>query len=82
MTGFGSGDVAREEEGPPLDDADAAPPDMRKGTHERLGASTGVAFGAGTGSGGESRRARESRCRLDAWESATGSVTGRRMHLV
>lgn len=67
MTGIGSGDAARELEGLPFDDA---PPFMRNGTQERLGASTGVTFGAGTGSGGVSRREREreSRCRLDAWE--------------
>ena len=65
MTGIGSGDAARE--GLPLDEA---PPFMRNGTQERLGASTGVAFGAGTGSGGVSRRGREreSRRRLDPWE--------------
>ena len=46
------------------------PPFMRNGTQERLGASTGVTFDAGTGSGGVSRRnrERESRCRLHAWE--------------
>jgi hypothetical protein len=63
MTGIGSGDDVRE--GLP---SDAAPPLMRKGTHERLGASTGFGFGAGTGSGGVSRRECESRCRLDPCE--------------
>jgi len=55
MTGIGSGDAAREEL--PLEDkADPAPPCMRNGTQERFGAITGVGFGAGTGSGGVSRR--------------------------
>jgi hypothetical protein len=53
MTGIGSGDDVRE--GLPFD---RAPPFMRNGTHERLGANTGFGFGfgAGTGSGGVSRR--------------------------
>ena len=63
MTGTGSGDAARELLA--LEEAgDAAPPDMRNGTQERLGAGAGD----GTGSGAASRRARESRRRLDAWE--------------
>jgi hypothetical protein len=66
MTGIGSGDAAREEL--LLDEADAAPPCMRKGPQERLGAGAGVIFGVGTGSGGVSRRVRESRCRLEPWE--------------
>ena len=67
MTGIGSGAAARELEGLPFDDT---PPFMRDGTQGRLGASTGVTFGAGTGSGGVSRREREreSRCRLDVSE--------------
>jgi len=66
-TGIGSGDAARE--GLPLEDeadADAAPPEMRNGTQERFGAITVFGFGAGTGSGGVSRRRCESRCLLDA----------------
>jgi len=69
MTGTGSGDTARELLA--LDEAgDAAPPDMRNGTQERLGAGAGAGLGAGegTGSGAASRRARESRRRPDAWE--------------
>lgn len=70
MTGTGSGDGARESLA--LDEAgDAAPPEIRNGTQERLGAGPGVNLGAGegTGSGAASRRAlRESRRRLDAWE--------------
>jgi hypothetical protein len=63
MTGIGSGDDARD--GLPFD---AAPPFIRKGTQDRLGASTGVAFGGGTGNGGVSRREWESRRRLDPWD--------------
>jgi hypothetical protein len=64
MTGVGSGDAERErlpvEEAPPFKN--------RNGTQDRLRASTGVAFGAGTDSGNVSRRRRESRCRVDQGE--------------
>jgi len=61
MTVTGSGDAARELLA--LDEAeDVAPPDIRNGTQERLGA------GEGTGSGAASRRVRESRRHLDACE--------------
>jgi len=44
MTGTGSGDAARELLG--LDEAgDTAPPDIRNGPQERLGASAGVNLG-------------------------------------
>jgi len=41
---------------------------MRNGPQERLGGGAGVNFGAGMGSGGVSRRVRESRRRLEPWE--------------
>ena len=63
ITGIGSGDSARE--GPPLDEADTAPPCIRNGTQERFEGGTEVGFGAGTGSRGVSRRERKSRRRLD-----------------
>jgi hypothetical protein len=61
---MGSGDAEREA----LPFEEEAPPFRRNGTQDRFGARTGVAFGAGTGSGGVSRRGRESRRRLDPWE--------------
>ena len=47
MTGTGSGDVVRESRA--LDETgDAAPPDIRNGPKERLGANAGVHLGAAT----------------------------------
>jgi len=77
MTDTGSGDAARELLA--LDEAgDTAPPDIRNGPQERLGASAGVSLGAGegTGNGAASRRVQESRRRLNVWEGVSDVKPG------